>query len=346
MTPADFRYGFRVLGPATEPRRLIDFGAAFAAYAAADAKAECAREAYLSAFTFAGDFGAHLGTTRSTAGFVGPCWGPFVWFDLDSDQLDTALDAGRRLVVALADAYGTADDDLLVFFSGCKGFHVGLPTALWKPEPGPLFHRTARRFAEHVAELAGVAIDSGVYDEVRLFRAPNSRHPKSLLYKRRLSVDELLHFGADRIRALAAVPEPFEIPTPPGTSATAAAAWHAAVEHVQREAEAKAERAATGNGAGRLNRGTLEFIRDGATTGDRHRLLYSAAANLAELGCPGPLAHELLTLAALDSGLSPSDARRQIECGLASVIPAVQNACRILGAEVIAVRHGAEGQAP
>ena len=66
----------------------------------------------------------------------------------------------------------------------------------------------------------------------------------------------------------------------------------------------------------RLNRATLDFIANGAGTGDRHRLLFSAAANLAEFGCPVELAHELLTEAALDSGLSPSETRRQIDCGL------------------------------
>jgi hypothetical protein len=65
-----------------------------------------------------------------------------------------------------------------------------------------------------------------------------------------------------------------------------------------------------------LNRSTLAFIRDGAAEGDRHRRLFSAAANLAEFGCPPDLAAELLTEAALDSGLSPAEVRRQIECGL------------------------------
>jgi hypothetical protein len=51
--------------------------------------------------------------------------------------------------------------------------------------------------------------------------------------------------------------------------------------------------------------------------GDRHRLLYSAARNLGEFGCPHELAWALLSEAALDSGLPPREVRRQIECGLA-----------------------------
>ena len=72
------------------------------------------------------------------------------------------------------------------------------------------------------------------------------------------------------------------------------------------------------NGSPMLNRSTFAFIRDGAGTGDRHRLLFSAAANLAEFGCTPALAVALLEESALDSGLSPKDVRRQVECGLAA----------------------------
>ena len=44
--------------------------------------------------------------------------------------------------------------------------------------------------------------------------------------------------------------------------------------------------------------------------------LFSAAANLAELGCGFDLAWGLLSEAGLDSGLSPSEVKRQIACGL------------------------------
>ncbi len=109
--------------------------------------------------------------------------------------------------------------------------------------------------------------------------------------------------------------------------AYAAADWQAALQAVERETEGKAQRrAAVADGTPRLNRATLDFIRDAADQGDRHRLLFSAAANLAEFGCPPALAHALLTEAALDSGLTPSDVRRQIECGLTQARKGADNA--------------------
>lgn len=312
-------YGYRIVGTLETRRKLVDARRAFLAYAACDERAELSREAYLSAFQFGDDFGLHLAKTGSTRDFTGACWSRWLWFDIDRDNdLDAALKDVRGLAAFLLDRYASLDDDdLLTFFSGSKGFHVGVPTTLWEPLPSVCFHRHTRRLAEALAGLARVRIDASIYDKVRAFRAPNSRHPKTRLYKRRLCLDELLGLSVERIRALASRPEPFEIHDCVGTYSQAVADWTDAVRAVESEAKEKTlRRQAVADGPPRLNKLTTEFIRHGATEGDRHRLLFSAAANLAEFGCSPALAHALLTESALDSGLSPADARRQIECGL------------------------------
>jgi hypothetical protein len=124
-----------------------------------------------------------------------------------------------------------------------------------------------------------------------------------------------MHLAADQIAGLAREPMPFDLPAP-FTDAALLADWQAASEEAGRAAAARRQ-----NGtAGRLQRETLEFISEGADiVGTRHGRLFRAAANLAEFGCPAALAHELLTPAALDSGLPPAEVRRQIDCGLARV---------------------------
>jgi hypothetical protein len=330
MTASDFRFGFRILGATCETRRLVEAGAAFAAYAECDQRAECDREAYLSAFRFGEDFRRLLLETGSTAGYSGLCWSPWLWFDLDNEELHFAHKDAGALAAFLIERYGLEPADLLLFFSGSKGFHVGLPTSLWLPAPSLDFAKTARRFAEHVAELAAVTIDTGVYDRVRAFRAPNSRHPKTGLHKRRLTFDELLG-PLDAILELGKTPTPFAVPAVVKTSDQAAADWQRAADQAKQESEAKAARRAAGNGTPTLNRSTLDFIRgdvepgghgtaeDRARGAGRHRLLFSAAANLGEFGCPPALAVALLEEPALDSGLPPKDVRRGIECGLAAV---------------------------
>jgi hypothetical protein len=276
------------------------------------------KEAYLSAFTFGEEFLAHLDANNgSTAGYTGPCWAPWLWWDIDHEDPAKALTDARTLAGVLLDRYRAADeDDLLLFFSGKKGYHIGLPTSLWAPAPSPEFNAVAKRFAEGIARLAGATVDKGVYDKVRAFRAPNSWHPRGKLYKRRLTHNELLHLTAERIRELAERPEPFEVPTVTATSEVAAKDWAKAAALVRQEAEANAQRRAVG-GTPTLNKLTLDFIHDGADHGHRHRLLFSAAANMAEFPDRDSLIHAMLTEPALDCGLTPSDVYRQIECGIA-----------------------------
>lgn len=313
-------YGFRIVGSCQEERRLVDADAAISGYAACDERAEVTTEAYLSAFQFGEDFRRHLQMTGSTKGYNGPCWSPWLWWDIDREEdIDAATKDARRLAAFLADRYRLDGDELLIFYSGSKGYHVGLPTSLWRPEPSAVFNKLVRRFAEHVAELLGIDVDTGVYDKVRAFRAPNSRHPKTGRHKRRLAFDELLGLKTAAILDSAAEPEPFDLPIPPPQNDRAATDWQRVGEHVAASSTANRQRRLALNGSPKLNRCTFEFIREGALAGDRHRLLFSAAANLAEFGCPSALAHALLTESALDTGLAPKDVRRQIECGLSSV---------------------------
>jgi len=352
------QHGYRIVGPCSAERRLVDWSAAFRAYAECDPRARVESEAYLSAFTFGDDFAEHLRATGSTRGFTGACGAPWLWFDIDREPtaggIEAALQDARKLAVALSDRYGADDAMQLWFFSGAKGFHAGIPTALWAPAPSVDFHRVARRLAETIAEAAGVLIDVGVYDKGRAFRAPNSRHPATGRHKRRLTADELMHLSAAAILDRAAAPEPFELPDLPTESADFLVAhWDTAAGQVREQAEAAAQRRAAvtdGNGAAKLNKLTLDFIRHGAAPGGgaadadraagcgRHRRCYSAAANLAELGAPLPLCLALLEESALDCGLPPSDVRRAVENGWASAQPGARDVCDAFDGEVIDVR--------
>lgn len=317
------RYGFRVLGNFYARRRLVDADAALEGYASCHPEAEVGKEAYLSAFAFGPDFRDYLKANNSVADFSGPCWSRFLSWDIDRDDLQLALTETRRLATHLLERYAElGESDLLLWFSGSKGFHAGLPTSLWKPEPSLTFNRIARRFAVGIAEQAGVKpygrlnqrIDESIYNLSRCWRAPNSWHPKTGLHKRYLTYDALMGLDLAQILKLAEQPEPFDLPQPNGHSDRAAADWHAAQQEV---AKATISRAEYRGKAPTLNRLTREYIADGADHGDRHRLLWSAAANLGEFGCPSELAHALLLEPAIDCGLSPADAKRHIDRGLA-----------------------------
>ncbi|HQH54597.1 MAG TPA: DNA primase [Candidatus Hydrogenedentes bacterium] len=316
----DHTYGFRIVGPCSGVRRCVIAAAALNAHAECDERLNLGQEAYLSHFQFDGAFREHLNRTRSVKGFTGSCWASWIWFDIDAaDDLAEALVRTRRLITTISDAFSFVENAMLVFFSGAKGFHVAIPTAAWKPEPSEDFNRIARRFCETVAEKAGIAIDCGIYDKVRPFRAPNTRHPKTGLHKRHIGFDGCMQMSIEAILKLAEAPESFELPPLDTTLCDweLGAAWRQAEEEVRKAARSRVEHPGQGQEQPEgLSRWTMEFIRRGAAEGERANRLFQAAANLAEYGCSDRLAHAILTEPALDSGLCPSEVRRQIDCGL------------------------------
>src|SRR5262249_36626556 len=147
--------GFRVVGHRAGRRRPVNWRAAFVAYADCDPKAELDREAYLSHFVFGPEFAEHMEQESTEKGYDGPCGADWLFWDIDRpDDLGLALRDARRLAGAILDRYRELDDeDLLIFLSGGKGVHVGIPT-VWHPEPSPHFNAIAKLFCLGLAEEA------------------------------------------------------------------------------------------------------------------------------------------------------------------------------------------------
>lgn len=354
MSAETHPHGFRIVGPCSGDRRRVDAARAFAAYCHCDARAGVGSEAYLAAFQFGDDFAEHLARSGSPAGFGGSTWAPFVWLDIDRDEssggVARALADTRRLVDTLDERYGVPRGVLVPFVSGSKGFHLGIPTALWHPPASPHFHAVARQFAETLAADAGVAVDASVFDRVRAFRAPNSRHPKTGRHKRFVPVEILDTVTAAGVLDMAAKPEPFDVPAVDGVESGdfLVAVWDRAARAVAENVAAANQRrleVASGERAGSLNKLTRAFLAGEVVQGDRHRLCYSAAANLAELGASLTLCKALLTEPALDAGLPPRDVARQIECGHAKAHPLVAHAADVLGGTVTRVVPAEKGAA-
>jgi hypothetical protein len=312
-------YGFWVVGHRTGRRRLVDWRAAFHAYAACDPRAELNREAYLSHFVFGRDFADRFEQEGTERGYNGQCAADWLFWDIDRrDDLALALRDGRRLAGTILDRYRELDEnDLLIFLSGWKGVHVGIPT-VWHPEPSPYFNSLAKQFCSQLAEEAKLVIDGSIYSKNRLFRAPNSRHPKTDLFKRRLTLDELMHLKIEAVVELARHPEPFKIPSGPARCPSAADDWDKSRRVVESQAE---RRRAPRDGSVGLTAFLNRYIRDGELDTDRRALsTFRAAAELSEYHEShgfDAVVHALLTQTALDSGLTPTEAKRQIECGLA-----------------------------
>jgi hypothetical protein len=306
-----------VVGPVHKERRLVHHASAFAACAEIDARIDPVLERYLSCFTFSNEMVKHFERTGSVKGYRGPCGGDFVWIDIDAADLSEALAHAKRLVLLLTGLLGVDPCDLLLFFSGAKGFHIGVPVH-GLAEPSPAFPAQARAFAERLAADADVKIDVKIYDAVRCFRTPNSRHPRTGLYKRWLSADGFEHMSLAHILDLAKTPEPFEVPGCDGPISPALQRLWKEANPPRSPQTMHLPNLWKNTAVCQLNRATTDFIHVGAVEGERATRLFAAAANLGELaaahGAQG-LATALLEPAGRDCGLTPSEVRRQIETG-------------------------------
>ena len=307
MDAQQFSFGFRVGGGAHETRRLVTWRKAFAAHCAGEVDTH---EAYLSAWTYGPELVAHLKATGGVAGYAGPTWADWLPIDIDGvgpDPVADALDRTRRLLAWL-ESQGAGLEMLSCWFSGGKGFHVLLPNVgLRDARPGPRFHATARAFVARIGQASGCGPDLAIYDAVRIFRAPNTRHAKTGLFKIPFRGDELLRVSAATVRGLAVSPQPCDAPEPEPWCD-----WNIGGLFEETEAPLAPAREDRHD----LNRATLDFIKRGAVNGERERRAFMAAANLAELGADERLATALLLEAALDSGLSPNEAKRAIAGGV------------------------------
>jgi hypothetical protein len=274
------------------------------------------REAYLSHFVFGHEMQEHYATHKhSVAGYHGPCCCRWLVVDIDRDDLAAALVDARRLVSAIRERYQI--DDLPIWFSGSKGFHVALELT-HKPPPTMGFHRTAKAFAELIAAAANVQIDTSVYDANHIIRLPNTLHPRTGCYKRLLNADDLMRISVEGIRQHAARPGADDMPEWNGDTERLAADWQAAEEVVRRETERQAaiRNATVSQPDSKAPKYLLDFLRFGVEVGERHKTLFRCAAWLTEQGAPPSLCYALLTEPGCDVGLSPKDVERQIRCGI------------------------------
>ena len=98
-----------------------------------------------------------------------------------------------------------------------------------------------------MTEVSAAGPSTGTYDvdDVATLLKASSRHGKTGLHKRRLSLDELTRLSAERIQDLAREPLAFDVQTVSTRCDQAATDWQEAARRVEQETEAARERRAS-----------------------------------------------------------------------------------------------------
>lgn len=311
--PNSFQVGVAVDGPVNSPRTLTHWDKAFLAFA--ELNNVSTGEAYLSHFVFGPEMRSHYAQKgRSVREYFGPTWARWLVLDIDNHDLTKSLEDAKRLVVFMRRSFPEIDEKLPIYFSGAKGFHVYLQ--LPPVEPSLEFNKVCRRLAEGIASLAEIKIDPTIYDRNRVIRLPNTRHPKTGLYKRRIDADSFLEMGLDQILEHAKEPAGDGIPFVSGELPNVLRFWNEALRETQIKPERQQPSSPIEDERFRLPRYFFEFMAFGCEQGQRALMVFRCAALLTENGAPERLVSGILREPAENSGLPPAEVTRQIQSGI------------------------------
>lgn len=238
---------------------------------------ETARDAYRTVYRYPDAFRDHWQQTRTVSGYQGPSYADYLPIDIDAADLADALAVARSACDRLAVRFEMRAEQLRIFFSGQKGFHLLLPAACVGAEPRADLHRVFAALAE--AWCGGLAYDGSIYDNVRLFRLSNTRHGKSGLFKIPLSAWELMHWTPEQIREAAHTKRQLEWEEP-----ELHPAWAEAYQGLQLDPPLASN--AQASGATTHAPPCIDAMLQGVGAGDRHGVALRLAAYFAHRGLP------------------------------------------------------------
>lgn len=129
-------------------------------------------------------------------------------FDIDNSNLEQAYYDTTKLVTWLTRWY-FLPKFIKVYFSGSKGFHIEVYTPIIPDVDLKLLHYAWKGFAKFFESVEfNIKLDKSIYcgGQGRLWRCANSIHPKTGLYKRYLTHEQLYNLSIKDIQELAKTP--------------------------------------------------------------------------------------------------------------------------------------------
>ena len=171
-----------------------------------------AKDCYRTVYRYPDEFKQFFDNKKSVSGYSGPVYADFFPLDIDDADLTKAHEAAKRALNELLHNYTVDLDELYVYFSGSKGFHILIPDILFGYEPSKQMPAVFKLLAKKL--LPDIKIDEVIYDRLRLFRLSNTKHGKSGLYKVPLTPAEVLNKTIDEIKNLAEKPRKIQLNPP------------------------------------------------------------------------------------------------------------------------------------
>jgi KaiC/GvpD/RAD55 family RecA-like ATPase len=166
-------------------------------------------ECYISHFPFDKSILDYVNIHNTIKDHKGKHFCPYILIDVDNEtDLNESKARALEIITRLQSEYDLSPEDLSIYFSGNKGFHIVINiNSFGSPEPHEEMGLLIKLV---VAELCGpLKYDVVIYENHRLMRVDNSLHGKSGLYKIQISYSELFSLTIEEIKALASRPRIF-----------------------------------------------------------------------------------------------------------------------------------------
>lgn len=124
--------------------------------------------------------------------------------DPDMNVARAAFDKIRedaiKVISFFSAIFGVDEDMIKIYYSGQKGLHIIVPAKIIGIKPMNELHSIFRLVALDVHRLSKhKTIDTGIYDNARLFSLPGVKHPETGRYKIPLKYQELRELDFDSI---------------------------------------------------------------------------------------------------------------------------------------------------
>jgi len=166
-------------------------------------------EAYQSLFQYSADIYEYVHLQGGVSGFNGKLYTNSIYLDIDNATNGPASrDSLIKLIRYLNSEYKIHPDDLKIYFSGNKGYHVEIPEIMLGEIKGSeVLNQYVKDFVTKIKVGSQVTdIDTAIYDATRIFRLVNSKNMKSGLYKIPIGYNEVVELGDAGVRDLAKEP--------------------------------------------------------------------------------------------------------------------------------------------
>ena len=150
---------------------------------------------------------------QNTANFIAP-----LYFDLDIDDIENNFSKIKQdlalITRKLKVMFHLSDNDIDLYFSGSKGFHILIDSNIFGLEPSRDLNKQYKKIATELKTYTiNKSVDTKIYDNKRLFRVPNTINSKTGLYKVPIeysTVKEMTSFEA--LKEYASEPKDLRIP--------------------------------------------------------------------------------------------------------------------------------------